>query len=71
MLRYFVASQIWLLFALLLLLGGGTARINPTYYNVFGIGFLSPAAYWFVLGVCCLLSLGCSIKHHHTLKLPN
>jgi len=63
MLRYFVASQIWLLFALLLLLGGGTARVNPTYYNVFGIGFLSPAAYWFVIGVCCLLSFGCFIKH--------
>ncbi|MCA9098073.1 MAG: hypothetical protein KDA36_06800 [Planctomycetaceae bacterium] len=71
MLRYFVASQAWLFFAVLIVLGRGSARVNPTFYNVFSIGFLSPFQYWFVVVVCCLVSLGCSIKHHHTLRLPN
>ncbi len=71
MLRYFVASQFWLTFAVILVLGQGTVRVNPTFYNVFGCGFLSPAMFWFLVGICGLVSLGCSIKHHRTLRLPN
>ena len=71
MLRYFVASQFWLFITLLLVFGQGTARVNPTYYNVFGIGWLSPAFFWLVVIVCGLISLSCSIKHRHTLRPPN
>jgi len=71
MLRYFIASQFWLFITLSLVLGQGTARVNPTYYNIFGLGWLSPAFFWLVVIVCGLVSLGCSIKHHRTLKLPD
>lgn len=59
MLRYFVAGNFWLAFAVLLLLGRQVERGNPTRYSVFEFGFMTPETYWFGVVVALVAALGC------------
>ncbi|HEY3282293.1 MAG TPA: hypothetical protein VGN26_08480 [Armatimonadota bacterium] len=44
--RYFIAANLWLLFAAVLFLGRNVARSQPTFYSFFGVGgWLSPMEY--------------------------
>ncbi len=49
MLRYFVAGHFWLLFLMTLLFGSGYARTLPDRYHVFGVGYLDPTHYTFLV----------------------
>ena len=56
MLRYFVAAQAWLAAALTLLLARGYARTSPDFYDLFGVGWISPSTYRLVVLVCFVLA---------------
>ncbi len=44
--RYFIAGNIWLVLALVLLIGRNVARTSPTMYSYFKVGaWLYPAKY--------------------------
>ena len=62
---YLAAGNVWLLMALVLRLGQRAVRFEPTRYSLFGVGgWLSPAAYWFLVIACLCLGVGlmCSRK---------
>ena len=62
---YFVVGNVWLLTALILMLGQKMAPHYGGRYAFFGVGgALSPQAYWFLIVVCLCLGVGlmCSRK---------
>ena len=69
MLRYFIASHFWLLLGMSLVLGGGYARYNPNFYNVFGLGFIDPKTYWITVGLCFAIAVTNWTKHQQSLRV--
>ena len=67
MLRYFVAWNLWLAFALVLILGQGYARHSPDFYNVFGWGWIAPDTFWFVVAAAFAAAAGCLIAWRRSL----
>jgi hypothetical protein len=56
---HFVAGNLWLLVALVLLLGMKAVRYEPTRYSFFGIGgWHSPFAYGFLIVACASIGVG-------------
>ena len=56
---YFVAGNLWLLIALVLLLGRKAERFQPTFYSFFGTrSWLSPFAYGFLIVACAFIGVG-------------
>ena len=56
---YFVAGNVWLIIALVLLLGKNNVRIQPTFHSFFGVGgWYSPGAYWLMIVACAALGVG-------------
>ena len=59
MMGSFVAGNLWLIVALVLLLGKNIMRGNPTRYSFFGVGgWYSPGAYWLMILVCAAMGVG-------------
>jgi hypothetical protein len=53
MLRYFIAGNLWLLFAIVMFLGRKAWRTGPVRYTFFGAGSLSPLQYNLLI-LCCI-----------------
>ena len=67
MLRYFVAWNFWLAFALVLMLAKGDARVAPTFYTVFGVGWIRPELFWAVVAIALAAAAGCALAWRRTL----
>lgn len=52
MLRYFVATNLWALMAIALVVGRKPWRASPTRYECFGRGSLDPASYGLLIALC-------------------
>lgn len=61
MLRYFVAWNLWLAFAITLILGKGGARVAPTFYTVFGYGWVTPSVYWCAVAIALAATSICFV----------
>lgn len=56
MTRYFIAGNVWLLVALVLLLGKNVMRGSPTRYAFFGIGgWYAPGTYYLIVLICAVI----------------
>jgi len=56
--RYFIAGNIWLVLALVLLVGRNVARSSPTMYSFFKVGaWLYPATYNLIVLAAVVLGI--------------
>jgi len=59
MLRYFIAGNVWLFAALVIVLGREVVRTEPVRYAFYGIGGWFTAGGYAAIVVCCIvLGLG-------------
>lgn len=68
MLRYFVAGNFWLAFALILLLAKGVARYEPTFFTVFGVGWIKPEVFWFAVITAFVAAVLCMLGWQKTMS---
>ncbi len=61
MARYFVTGNLWLMLAVLMVLGRGIERTQPTIVSFFGSGWLYPSTYAFLVGLCGLAASICFV----------
>ncbi|WP_298862962.1 hypothetical protein [uncultured Gimesia sp.] len=59
MLRYFLASNFWLLFILIMLLAQGNNNSYTARYTIFGYGMIPATLFWFVICVALVALLVC------------
>lgn len=52
MLRYFVAGNLWLFLAVVLIMGRDAWRMGPARYGFLGVGSFSAAGYNLVVAFC-------------------
>ena len=69
---YFVAGNLWLLTAVVLLVGRKAARTSPTFYSFFGIGgWFSPFAYGFLIVACAFIGVGLILLGSRAMNVSN
>ena len=61
MLRYFIAGNLWLFVALLMLIGKRAWRAGPTRYSCFGVGSLTPGLYALLVVGCIAVAFACFV----------
>ena len=56
MLRYFVTGNLWLLLAVVLLIGREPWRTSPVCYGFLGVGSLTAVGYNLVVAFCVIVA---------------
>lgn len=62
--RYFLAGNLWLIFAALAFVGRTFERSEPTRYSFFGVGrWFDPGEYSMFVGALLAAALACFVLH--------
>ncbi|MBC8139485.1 MAG: hypothetical protein H8F28_26705 [Fibrella sp.] len=58
--RYFILGNLWVLFAIILRIGGRVERTEPTMISFFGVGgWLYPVSYYLIIAVAGVMAAFC------------